>query len=359
MGLGGGADYGGNVGLHAGLPQIAANLHEAMTSPRRGRLAGVGLVNEALGYNAVVNDLLGEMAWRSEVPELTGWLDDFVAGRYGSRLAAARSAWRLLLETAYHSPGYTGTPICDRPTLQGQAYPSAITAMPPPYDNTRLAQAWHKLLDCADELGQVDTYRFDLVHLNRQVLGNLAFRLPRHHGRLPAEGSPALAAAAARFLELMGDLDELLATREELLLGRWLGDAEHWATNDAERQLYRWNARSIITLRALATRICTSTPPSNGSGMLTSFYLPRWQMFLERLDTALAEGKPLDAAANENAAPRLGGCLDAPQRPLSKRSHGRQRGRLRRLWEKYRTYFGRRSRDDGNAVPSSSGRGLG
>ena len=168
-------DYGGNVGLHAGLPQIAANLHQAMTSPDRGRLAGIGLVNEALGYNAVVNDLLGEMAWRSEVPELTGWLDNFVASRYGNRSAAARAAWQLLLETAYRSPGYSGSPICDRPALKSP--PNAITATPPPYDNARLAQAWHKLLECADALGNVDTYRFDLVHVNRQVLGSLAFRL--------------------------------------------------------------------------------------------------------------------------------------------------------------------------------------
>ena len=35
-----------NVGLHGGLPQIAANLREAMTSPQRGRLAGIGLVNK-------------------------------------------------------------------------------------------------------------------------------------------------------------------------------------------------------------------------------------------------------------------------------------------------------------------------
>ena len=336
-------DYGGNVGLHGGLPQIAANLHEAMTSPRRGRLAGVGLVNEALGYNAVVNDLLGEMAWRSEVPELRSWLDDFVAGRYGSRSAAAREAWQLLLETAYHSPGYTGNPICDRPALERN--PNAIMANPPPYDNARLAQAWHKLLGCADELGPIDTYRFDLVHVNRQVLGNLAFRLRddimaayRHKDRR------ALAAAGARFLQLMRDLDELLATREELLLGRWLADAEHWATNDAERQLYRWNARNIITLWGPRDSFLHEYAAKQWSGMLVGFYLPRWQMFLERLDASLAEGKALDAVANENAlrdwevawTHRSGAYPSIPT--------GDSLGVSRRLWEKYSTYFEQKSR---------------
>jgi alpha-N-acetylglucosaminidase len=335
-------DYGGNVGLHAGLPQIAANLREAMTSPQRGRLAGVGLVNEALGYNPVVNDLLGEMAWRSEVPELNGWLDDFVAARYGSRSAAARRAWQLLLETAYRSPGYTGNPLCDRPSLPRN--PNAITANPPPYDNARLAQAWHTLLGCADELGQADTYRFDLVHVNRQVLGNLAVRLRDDiMAAYRQKDRPALAAAGARFLGLAGDLDELLATRKELLLGRWLADAEHWAGDDAERQLYRWNARTIITLWGPRDSFLHEYAAKQWSGMMADFYRPRWAMFLERLDASLAEGKPLDAAANENALrdwevawTHRGGRY--PSVPA-----GDSVAVSRRLWKKYGVYFEQKS----------------
>jgi alpha-N-acetylglucosaminidase len=293
-------DYGGNVGLHAGLPQIASNLREAMTSPHRGRLAGVGLVNEALGYNPVVNDLLGEMAWRSEVPELKGWIRDHIQGRYGSRPATAEEAWRLLLETAYRSPGYTGSSLCDRPTLETN--PNSIVAAPPPYDNAQLAQAWHKLLSCANELGATDTYRFDLVHVNRQVLGNLA--LPFRRAIVTAyqqKDRRALTTAGARLLQLIRDMDELLATREELLLGRWLADAKHWATNDEERRLYEWNARSIITLWGPRNSPLHEYAAKQWSGMLVGFYLPRWELFLRRLDASLAEGKPLNATATENA----------------------------------------------------------
>ena len=42
-------DYGGNVGLHAGLPQIAANLREAMTSPQRGPAGGHRLGQRGTG----------------------------------------------------------------------------------------------------------------------------------------------------------------------------------------------------------------------------------------------------------------------------------------------------------------------
>ncbi len=73
-------EYGDVVSLHGGLPQIAANLHQAMTSPQRGRLVGIGMVNEGLGNNPVVNGFLGEMAWRTEVPALSDWLPKYVRG---------------------------------------------------------------------------------------------------------------------------------------------------------------------------------------------------------------------------------------------------------------------------------------
>ncbi len=294
----------------------------------------------------MVNDLLGEMAWRSEVPGLQDWIRDHVRGRYGSRPAAADQAWQLLLETAYRSDSYTGACFCDRPALESN--PNAILAAPPPYDNARLAQAWHKLLVCADELGGADTYRFDLVHVNRQVLGNLAFQFRRDMvAAYRQKDRRALAAAGARFLQLVRDIDELLATREELLLGRWLADARHWATNDEERRLYEWNARGIITLWGPRNSLLHEYAAKQWSGMLVGFYLPRWEMFLRRLDASLAEGKALDAAASENAlrdwevqwTHRTDAYPTVPRGDAVVVS--------RRLWEKYGRYFDQKAAGHG------------
>ena len=54
--------------------------------------------------------------------------------------------------------------------------------------------------------------------------------------------------AADNFLQLMRDMDQLLATRSEFLLGRCLEDAKRWGTNDAERANFEWNARRVLTL---------------------------------------------------------------------------------------------------------------
>ena len=53
--------------------------------------------------------------------------------------------------------------------------------------------------------------------------------------------------SSVRFLSLAEDLDGLLATRQELLLGAWISAAKRWATNDAERRPYEQNARQLVT----------------------------------------------------------------------------------------------------------------
>jgi alpha-N-acetylglucosaminidase len=106
---------------------------------------------------------------------------------------------------------------------------------------------------------------------------------------------PACRTAAARLLQLIRDMDELAATRQEFLLGRWIAEARAWGANDEERKLNEWNARNILTLWGPKDSSLKDYANRQWSGLLADFYLPRWKMFFERLDTALAEGQAFDA----------------------------------------------------------------
>jgi alpha-N-acetylglucosaminidase len=57
-------NFGDTVFLGGPLNTIATDLPAARRHPDRGRLVGLGFVNEGLGYNPVVHDLMFEMAWR-------------------------------------------------------------------------------------------------------------------------------------------------------------------------------------------------------------------------------------------------------------------------------------------------------
>ncbi|MBN1343661.1 MAG: alpha-N-acetylglucosaminidase C-terminal domain-containing protein [Phycisphaerae bacterium] len=286
-------NFGGRVGLYGGLPQIRENLSAAMTSPKRGELSGIGAIMEGFGYNPVVYDLLTEMTWRDAVPNLDEWLSGYVLRRYGRRPPAMARAWALLRETVYRSAGHTGSVIFARPGLGCRASV--------PYDPIKPARAWQEMLACADDLKGADTYRFDLVNLSRQVLANYAMDL---HADVEAayhsKDRGALASAGKRYLELIRDLDALLATRREFLLGKWLSDAKRWAVSDEERRLYEWNARNLITLWGPRDSTLHEYAQRQWSGLIEGFYLRRWEMFLEALDGALASGKAFDGGAFES-----------------------------------------------------------
>ena len=53
---------------------------------------------------------------------------------------------------------------------------------------------------------------------------------------------------ALLFLDILKDLDRILATNKNFLLGPWLESAKAMATNSHERKLYEFNARNQITL---------------------------------------------------------------------------------------------------------------
>src|SRR5205823_6433084 len=132
---------------------------------------------------------------------------------------------------------------CARPSLfPDRAAPNASFARH--YDPELPWQAWTHLQAASKEVGHSDGYRYDLVDLARQCLADLSIPLERNVTAAYMSGDlDKFAESSQRFLDLAEDIDALLATRGELLLGRWLEDAKRWATTDAERRLYEKNAR--------------------------------------------------------------------------------------------------------------------
>lgn len=284
-------NFGGTVSLHGALPRMAADLSKAMTGPQRGRLEGIGLIFEGRDYNPIVQDFITDMTWRREVPNLDVWSRDFVRRRYGRTTPEVDEAWQILRQTAYQQIGRTDTLLIARPGRDSHSWGSGGVG----YDPGELVRAAEKLLAAADTLGGLDTYRFDVVNVTRQVLGNLA----SHFGEqlrtsIQRTNRAALDAAGRDLLGLASDLDELVGTRPELLLGPWLEDAKHWGDTAEERRLYEWNARNLITLWGPRDSVLNEYANRQWSGMFSSFYRPRWEKFIEVRRAAMEAGKPFD-----------------------------------------------------------------
>ncbi|HVA57617.1 MAG TPA: alpha-N-acetylglucosaminidase [Gemmatimonadaceae bacterium] len=292
-------NFGGKTSLNGDLPQIAANLDSAIRSPAKGRLEGLGMTMEGLGTNPIVPDFVMDQVWRDSVPNVTTWTRGYVTRRYGRFDASAWSAWQLLLATAFKSAAQTGNFLAERPQfyMKGRSYRTEPIA---PYDDRILANALDSLLAAAPVLGANDAYRYDVVNLTRQVLGQLGLPLVNKvQAAYGHKDRAALLAAEGQVEALLTDLDTLVGTRREFLLGRWIADARRWGTNDAERRLYEWNARNIITLWGTK---CTEGENDDlnlyaykeWEGMFTSYFLPRWEAFFAQLNSSFDGGTAFD-----------------------------------------------------------------
>ncbi len=250
---------------------------------------------EGLDCNPVVFDFMTEMTWRDQPVDLDEWINQYAHRRYGRLNPLAQNAWQLLLQAEYSGKDSLISALTQRPGLEFKCPLRDLE------QTVKVAQAWELLLQCAETLGATDTYRFDLVNISRQVLSSSTTVL--YHRILAAYKDNNLEKLQARSQQLQAlilDLDELLATRREFLLGNWLEDAKRWGDTAAERQRCEWNARNILTLWGNRDSGLHDYACKEWSGLLSSFYLPRWQKFCAALLAALQEKKPLDTAAIEH-----------------------------------------------------------
>ncbi|MFI5235906.1 MAG: alpha-N-acetylglucosaminidase [Gemmatimonadales bacterium] len=334
-------NFGGKISVNGDLPSIAGNLDSALRSPAHGRLSGLGMMMEGLGTNPIVPDFVLDQVWRDSVPAIEPWTHSYVIRRYGAADSSAWHAWQLLLTTAFRSSAQTGNFLAERPQFYkaGTPYRSEPVA---PYDIQVLAQALDSLVSAAPALGANDNYRYDVVNLTRQMLGQLAVPLVTEvQDAYARRDQTALTAAEGRVLGLLGDLDTLVATRKEFLLGRWISDARRWGRTDDERRLYEWNARNIITLWGTK---CTEGQNDDlnlyafkeWAGMYSSYFLPRWREFFARLDHSVAMGVPFDRAPFASDMCAWEQKWSHAETPFATEPRGDAVATAQRLWTKYR-----------------------
>ena len=295
-------NFGGNVGLSGRLDTLrtAPIWALAEAGPGRGEMRGIGALMEGSETQPLLWEMFLGNAWRSEAPDPDRWLRDYCVRRYGRDVPSAQRALQILAETVYGAAVVDyplNSVVCARPSLD--PYPKARFwgSTEPYYDTARLVEAWRMLLEAADSCGESDGYRYDLADVSRQVLADLAGRYHRTIiGAYGSKNAPAVSRLSSRMLGLFRDLDAMLATRREFLLGVWLADARRCGTTKDEQDLCERNARELLTTWNREDAV-TDYANRQWSGLVGTFYRQRWQCWLDALQSALATGHALDVAA--------------------------------------------------------------
>ncbi len=295
-------NFGGNNNMFGVMPTLAREPAAALHHPESGNMAGIGLTMEALEQNPAVYALFLDNTWTDQPINLDAWLDGYVRRRYGSDNQTARHAWTVLRYTAYGFDNFklaVGGPrsaITMVPTLR-DSDPRDIAESY--YDPIDLLRAWELLIRASHEIEATGGFEFDLVDVTRQVLADYSNLLKRRHvAAFKAGDAKAMQQAEEEILQLIDDMETIVATREEFLLGRWIREARAWGTSPQEADLYESNTRNLLTLwhgpehDSLVDYACRQW-----SGLLSGVYKPRWQHFFAETRKARDAGAEFDLEA--------------------------------------------------------------
>lgn len=279
-------NFGGNISMFGRIENVAHNPAEALHDENSGQLKGIGLTMEAIEQNPVLYELMTDNTWRDTPINLDLWLKDYIKNRYGKTTPELEKAWQILVQTVYNGQVIRDgaeSIIVARPTFEGYRRWARTKLNYAPED---LLPAWDLFVRSMDEGHQYEGFLYDLVDLTRQVLANYA---------LPVQQQMSLAFKnkdrekfeqySQELLVLIEDLDRLLASQKDFMLGPWLADARECGFTVEEKDLYEQNARDLITLWGDADNRLHEYSNRQWSGLLNDFYKPRWEQFISQVQT--------------------------------------------------------------------------
>ena len=291
-------NFGGNISLFGRMRHVAADPSIALHDPESKKMVGIGLAPEGIEQNPALFGLMLENVWRDTPIDAEAWLKDYAKRRYGKQLPQLDEAWNILLNTVYSgglTEGGNESIIVARPTFE-KKIDRVLTGLS--YDPLQLVKAWGLFTASANEFKTSDGFEYDLVDVTRQVLANYASPLQQKMvAAYHAKDQAAFEKYSKEFLELLDDMDMLLATRKDFLLGKWINEARANGITEKEKNLYEFNARDLVTLWGDKESSLREYSNRQWAGLIQGYYKPRWEMFFKALDQSLQTGTAVDLKA--------------------------------------------------------------
>lgn len=328
-------NFGGRVSLYGVMERVANDPAAALRSPNAGKMRGIGLTMEAIEQNPAIYALMLENVWRDTPIQLDEWLRGYARRRYGAENADAEHAWVVLEKTVYsHQPWWgTASIITGRPTFEKE---TTWTYTHIPYDRMEFLEACESLLKAADVLKKSEGFRYDLVDVVRQALANYANAVQEEFAAAyKAKDRQLYETKVSEFLMLIDDMDELLATRTDFLLGRWLNSARSMGVTKQEKDLYEMNARDLITLWSGPDCQIHEYACKEWSGMLRGFYKERWLRFFDYVGLCWDKGEEPDFARFDQQMCDWEWQWVHAHEPYSDKAHGDEIKIAKKMYWKY------------------------
>lgn len=285
-------NFGGNTMLAGNLAEVGKRIDNAL-GENPNNMLGLGSTLEGFGVNPMMYNFVFEKAWSSGATDVEDWIQNWASATYGRQDENITKAWKILLHNVYNSPS-PGSQACltnARPTLKGHSNWTTMSSIN--YSNKDLLTAWKLLLQAKAPFA--NSYSYDVVNIGRQVLGNYFSVLRDSFAVAYTQRNSTLAKEyGKRMLELLDDMDELLNTHTDFLLGKWLNNAKSFGTNEAEKRYYERNARLILTTWGMKATSLNDYGNCSWAGLTKSYYKQRWNMFVTDILQAIEHRRDFD-----------------------------------------------------------------
>src|SRR5574344_49686 len=288
-------NFGGFTNLEGDFHQLSAKVDGAFKNARS--LFGLGATMEGFGVNAFMFDFFFDKAWNTGISD-SEWVKNLSACRVGFSNPQVESTWKMLVDSIYTKRRrYPANKISmERPKMLAAGNRPYIKQIANGYK--QVGRAWTSMISNASVISPLsDAYKFDIVNLGRQVLGEY---FPKsYYAFCDAYDSKATVSMRLRgkeMMEVLADMDRLLACHRTFSLEDWNNAARAWGNTSAEKDYYEENAREIITYWGGSGGL-TDYAERQWAGMMMSYYGYRWQRFIDEAIAAVKAGKSFDQVA--------------------------------------------------------------
>lgn len=294
------ANFGGNTGLYGG-----AEVLERLGSDKTNAI-GIGLISEGLETNPLYYALLYERINNRGTIDRETFLNHYAQARYGCRNEKLLQALHFIMNGIYKPDkmreGCLENIMCARPNLDAKK--ASTWSNPNMYYNPQEVEAAARLLLAAGleegkTLTSLETYRYDLADLCRQVLADRArTQLQNCKKAYDAKNLAAFQQESGVFLQMIRDTATILACSEHFLLGAYLQGAENRATTPEDKKANTRAIRRLITTWRNDISVLNDYANRQYAELMQQHYLPRWEAYFELCKKQL-EGKASAADAGK------------------------------------------------------------
>ena len=294
-------NFGGKSVLHGDMRRYALNRYHRVKSSGVQNIVGSGIFMEGIDNNPMVYDLLFDSLTISDSIDINKWIDNYAYRRTGIRCG---KEYNSLLENVYRDTedhkncNDEGSVIASIPDFAPN-FTSGWDSVGIQYEDSSLDKCVQDMLELNTDNANIrDGYYYDLVDIARQSISNKFYLGQIEFNKAYKSQNVAKAKAIITSqLQLLSDMDSLLANRSEFRLSTWLESSIELATDDSERKYYLKMAKVIITLWGNYDEeiFLYDYAWREWNGMLASYYKPRWEMFYNRAMVALKRNHHFEA----------------------------------------------------------------